>query len=203
MLLFLASRTVRRERRTRSMRNCLLLSGGLLVAAVLTTGCGHRGKALPSAMGAGAAQRRVSMFSGTPVHGLIFDINVNGTSPDGAYQIRSLHDAQVHIHQAFSYGTTNGTYTQIEYSTPFGLLTVTQSPKHPAPPALTQSGATIAVSLMQSGTTAHGGKWFLFKDPSNAQTYDLHVEFAHSVVDTALPSAVPADRVRTAVEELY
>lgn len=60
---------------------------------------------------------------------LTTDISTTGESADGAYTMRTLHVAGATIREALSYQTPSGTITQVEYATPYGRLTLVQSPK--------------------------------------------------------------------------
>jgi hypothetical protein len=137
----------------------------------------------------------------------VFKINLAGKAPDGSYQLRSLHFSGLRVHQAFSFITPNGTFTQVEYKTLYGPLTLVQSPKSATTLSSTTSAPAPSVSVeivpvIMNGTTSHGANWFVSKDPKGI-AYTIHVEFADSSIDTSVPTRVPTSVIQNVVEELY
>jgi hypothetical protein len=126
--------------------------------------------------------------------------SVLGRSPDNAYQIRTFHDGRITIRDSSSYATPNGTFTQVDYATPFGYLTLVQSPKRPAPTSLPSPSSTLLV--IANGTTSQGATWFVLADPK-PDYIDVHMEVGDSSVDTTLPGSVPLASIKAAVEEVY
>jgi hypothetical protein len=126
--------------------------------------------------------------------------SVAGRSPDNAYQIRTFHDGRITIRNSSSYATPNGTFTQIDYATPFGYLTLVQSPKRPAPTSLPSPSSTLLV--IANGTTTRGASWFVLADPKTPYI-DVHMEFGDSSIDTTLPGTAPLASIEAAVEQVY
>jgi len=183
------------------MFRLLSLGLGILCAAAALIACGNHNRAVLPAMES-ASVRSILAISPSHRRQLIFNVDTSGSSPDGTYPIRSLHIAGTRVHMAFAYKTPNGTFTQIEYATPFGPITLIQAPKRPAPPPPANVSVDDAVTVVQSGTSTHGAQWTVLKAAHSA-AYNLHVEFQRSTVDTSVPAGVPLSEIRGAVEELY
>ena len=114
--------------------------------------------------------------------------SVLGRSPDNAYQIRTFHDGRITIRDSSS------------YATPFGYLTLVQSPKRPAPTSLPSPSSTLLV--IANGTTTRGASWFVLADPKTPYI-DVHMEFGDSSIDTTLPGTAPLASIEAAVEQVY
>jgi hypothetical protein len=181
---------------------------GSVLSFLLVVGCGHGHSILPgiskltSAMKIAPASDARSTGRRT-----VFDLDTAGRSPDGAYQIHSLHATGIRVHSALSYVTPNGSFTQVEYLTPYGVLTLVQSPLRPLPsaPPVTSSSSSSAgavVDVIGSGTTGRGFSWVVYEDPSG-HAHDVHVTFGDSVVDGSVPPSVPLSVIQSVVEGMY
>ena len=178
-----------------------------LAVAALVAGCGGHGHSLlPSSSGAGnALKAALGSTVGTAARRLVFNVNAAGWSPDNAYRIRSLHFPGVRVHESLSYLTPNGAFTQIDYATPYGMLTLVQSPSRPAPIARVPAPSPVSGGIVQviaNGRTQYGGDWVVLRDPSG-NAYDIQVAFKHSVIDASVPLSVPISTIQTVIGGIY
>jgi hypothetical protein len=137
---------------------------------------------------------------------------LSGKSVDGAYSLRSLHDARIKAHIATSLSTPNGTVTQVEYSTPYGPLTLIQSAKSINETATiahaknTRSPANqapqAAAPALATGVTSHGASWITTSGP-NPQVQQVHIEFSDSSIDGQAPISLSASKIGAILEEIY
>jgi len=136
---------------------------------------------------------------------------VGSRSADNKYAIRSLHLPRVHRRQILSYITRNGVYTQSEYDTPYGELTLVQTalPTGAPPPVAknayrrpTDRQANSSFDITSSGTATSGGHWLVLKNREHG-TYEVDVIFSDSVVVTSIPSFIPASTIGLLAGALY
>ncbi len=178
---------------------------------LVTSSCG--GRFNPAITGGAASQVGAAQGGGRHV---VTSPSLVGRSVDGAYQIRTLHAPGLTVHQSIATTTAAGTFTQVDYMTPLGVLTLVQKPKRVAPPARASAtsialrGASSAadqadateVVAVAAGTTSHGAQWFAYLDPSG-NAYDIHVDFGDSTIDTNVPKSVAISTITSTVGELY
>lgn len=168
----------------------------LVLSAMMLQACALRGRGIvPSE---GLAQNPLSGQS--DARRLTTLANSSGRSPDGAYQIRTLHDGRISIRNTLSYATPLGTFTQIEYATPYGYLALVQSPKRPLPSLEPSPSSTLLV--IANGATVHGASWVIVADPK-PNFVDVHVDFSDSSIDTTLPASISINVIEAAIGELY
>ncbi len=189
----------------------LLWAKALIVAVLvagIASGCGKHLGAVPLTVGPdGVSIGAVRLSSAAKSNGRFqAGVDPSGKTPDGAYQIRTLHAQGVILRHVSSYITPEGTYTQQEYSTPYGALTIVQAslsrPASPGPSVSVAAVSGIAVDLIASGTSKHGYAWTLIGG-IRPHSNHLSVTFPDSQIAADIPDAISAVTVQSVVSEVY
>jgi hypothetical protein len=195
--------------------------------ATIVAACGGRlGNAIPDIASQFSNQSQPGSHSTGNGRRVVTGFDLAGRSADGTYQIRTLHANGLKVHQSIATVTAAGTFTQVEYKTPYGMLKIVQSPKTKstilkaqetansstvkaptgasvaASSKLSATGGTFEVQTIGSGTTSNGATWIAYIDPSG-YAYDVHVEFADSAINAMIPRSTPVELIKSTVEDLY
>ena len=174
----------------------------VLSMALLLTACNRHGSSALPATGSVAQTSTVGSVSTRQFYP---NVALVGKSADGTYVVRSLHVTGVRVHQAFSFETANGLYTQVEYSTPYGLLTLVQVPKRAVsapPPPIGNEGHVIETPVVATGVLKSGGHWFIARSNSRSDNL-IHLEFSDSTIDATLPGALDVGTIERVIAGMY
>lgn len=178
----------------------------LAFCAVSLQGCSHHALPVPQpATPPGMDSHHLATSARASERHLIPGMPPSGLAADGSYHVHTLHVPGVSLHHIVSYTTPNGCFTQAEYLTPFGMLTIMQAPKRvaPAPPSASAS-TDDAEDVVARGKNSHGAAWMILRDSSQPHgDYSVHVEFPNSTLDVDIPSSAQVAVIKGALEELY
>ena len=136
---------------------------------------------------------------------------LTGSSPDGSYVIRTLHDKNAKMHLANHFKSTTAPFTQVEYTTPIGPMVVIQAKKRPVDAtvlaraqaaAQSQDPKALDYATLATGKSSHGADWVIAED-NKSKGVLVHAEFSDSTIDVTLPAGTQVSTIRPFMEELY
>jgi hypothetical protein len=139
---------------------------------------------------------------------LFTNVRAGDTTPDGAYVIRQIHDPRLRLRRTSSYVASGGTFTQTEYSSPYGPVTLVQSsihsfqPNNLGPTPTAPPNATLAQVVAQ-GTTTYGATWFVAAPNSDSTEYIVHVDFSDSSIDYQAPGNMSIADIKSLIASVY